>query len=145
MPGSGDNQGLEIKKAIVNIDSALLATPVHKQFCLLAASPNENEQIEVLAIDYVARTIVIDGTDPVTLVVNAVDDSAADAETAIVSALDIKSTNTALVAKVARNIFRGSTILDPGDVLNAVITSTTPDTAGQGTALVVSYRTTKHS
>src|SRR3990172_760168 len=117
MAGGGDNQTVEIKKAVANIDSALLATPVHKQFTLLACGQYGNEQLELVSLDYTARVLPIDGTNVITMDVNFVDDSAADAETALVNDFDLE-TGGGGVAKVARNIWQGSQILDPGDVVN---------------------------
>lgn len=144
MAGGGDNQSLEIKKAVVNIDTALLAVPTSKQFTILACSQYGNERLELLSLDYSARVLPVDAADPTTVTVSWVDDSAVDAETALKTDFDLKAAGGG-VAKVARNIWSGSQILDEGDTVNAVVTSTTPTTASEGAAIVATYRVLKHS
>lgn len=145
MAGGGDNQTLEIKKVVVNLDPATKTTPANKQFAVLGCGQYGNEQLELVSLDVVARVIPIDASDAITFDVNFVDDSNSDTETALVDDFSFKSTNATLVAKVVRNIWTGSQILDPGDAINCVFTSTSPDTAGEGTALIASYRVLRHS
>ena len=127
---------------IVPCDAALEQTPTITQLCLLAVPDGANFQLEILSVSFTAVTLPVDGTNDVHVDIEWVDDSAADVVANLVAAFDMEDDTTALVVTEA---WRGSQVLDPGDVVNAEFDVTTPDTASEGAAFIVEYRIRKRS
>lgn len=131
----------DIVIAIIPIDAALETTPTIVEACLLACPDGANMQLEILSVGYRANTNVVDaGTT--TVDIEWIDDSASDAVANLATAFDL----TGATVLVYNEIWRGSQILDPGDVVNAAfVTDGSLSTASEGAALIVEYRVLKHS
>lgn len=126
-----------VSLAIVPVDRALSATPVTQvAACLLACPDNVNLQLELLSVSFRANTLPGDSSD-VDVDIEFIDDSDSDSVTDLETDYDLK-TATVLINN---EVWRGSQILDPGDVINAEFTTdgdlTTPS---QGAAFIVEYR-----
>ena len=127
---------------IVPCDAALETAPTITQLCLLAVPDGANFQLEILSVSFTAVTLPVDGTNDVHVDIEWVDDSAADVVANLESAFDMEDDTTALVVT---EVWRGSQVLDPGDVVNAEFDVTTPDTASEGASFIVEYRIRKRS
>ena len=129
--------------AIIPTDAALETTPTAVEVGLLACPDGVNCQIELLSVGFRANTIPVDsaGTGTILVDIEFIDDTD-DSVTAIVSAYDVE----AATALVYNEVFRGSQIMDAGDVINAQISSDgTHNTASEGAAWIVEYRVLRHS
>ena len=134
----------DVHLLIVPIDAALEQTPTVVEAALLICPDGANFQLELLGITYTAVTLPVDGSNDVNVDIEFVDDSASDAVTTLVSGYTLDDNRT---ARVANTVFRGSQILDPGDVINAEFASlvATPDTASEGAAFQVEFRILRRS
>lgn len=141
MPGFVPQTDVNI--IVVPIDAALETTPTATEACLLAVPDGVNFQIELLSVGYRANTLPVDAGDAVTFDLEWVDDSAADVVANLVAAYDMLAANATVL--VYNEVFRGSQILDAGDVVNAEFTVATPTTASEGAALIVEYRILRRS
>ncbi len=129
---------------VVDLDEIVAQSPnaAANEKCLLAVPDNANFQIEVLGVSYRANQLPVDASNNLNFDLEWFDDSASDASTNLITAYTMDDNRSALIVN---NVWRGSQILDPGDVLNAEFDVTTPDTAGQGCALIVEYKVLRHS
>ena len=143
MPQSGDPQTTDIHILPIPCDAALETTPVAKEVCLLACPDGNNMQLEILSVGFRANTLPVDATNVVTLDLEHIDDSDSDSVTTFATAYNMLAANATVL--VYNEIWCGSRILDPGDVINAEFTTTDPDTASEGAALIVEYRILRHS
>lgn len=143
MPQGGFEPQTDIHLLVVPIDAALETTPTATEVCLLACPDNVNMQIELLSVGFRANTLPVDASNAVTLDVEFIDDSDSDGVTNIVTAYNMLAANATVL--IYNQAWRGSQIMDAGDVINAEFTVTTPDTASEGAALVVEYRVLRHS
>lgn len=129
---------------VVDLDDILAQAPdaAANQKCLLAVPDGANFQIELLGVSYRANQLPVDGSNNVNFDLEWFDDSASDAGTDLITAYTMDDNRTALIMN---NVWRGSQILDPGDVVNLEFDVTTPDTASEGAAVIVEYRVVRHS
>jgi hypothetical protein len=130
---------------VVDLDEIVPQAPnaAANEKCLLVVPDGANFQLEVLGVSYRANQLPIDGSNNVNFDLEWFDDSAADADTDLITAFEMDGSG--LEALVMNPVWRGSQILDPGDVLNAEFDVTDPDTAGQGCALIIEYRVLRRS
>ncbi len=128
---------------VVPIDAALETSPTVAEVCLLACPDGSNMQMEMLSVGFRANTLPTDTTDPVTVDIEFIDDSNSDAVTTLESAYNMLTANTTVL--IYNQVWRGSQILDAGDVINAEFTVTTPDATAEGAALIVEYRVVRHT
>lgn len=140
MPGFEPQTDVQLINVPV-ADPILAAAPVGTEVGLFIVPDNANFQVALLSVTVACNVLVVDGTDPVTVDIEWVDDSAADAVANLAAAFDLE----AITVLVGNEVWRGSQILDPGDRVNAEFTRTTPDTAGQGYHFVVEYRILRRS
>ena len=138
MPGFEPQTDVHI--TVVPIDSALEATPIITEQCLLACPDNEGLQMELLSVGYRANTLPIDSTD-LHVDIEFIDDSNSDAVTDLAENFDM----AAATVLVYNEVYRGHQILDAGDVINAEFTVTSPSTISAGAALIVEYRILRRS
>lgn len=126
---------------VIPVDAALEATPTIVEACLLACPVGANMQMEILSVGYRANTNVVDaGTT--TVDIEFIDDSNSDTVTNLQAAFDL----TGATVLVYNEVWRGSQILDAGDVVNAEFTTDGAlSTASEGAALIVEYRVLRHS
>lgn len=131
----------DVQVAIIQIDAALEQTPTIVEACLLACPSLANMQMELLSVGYRANTNVVDaGTT--TVDIEFIDDSNSDAVADILAGYDL----TGATVLVYNQIWRGSQILDAGDVINAEFTTDgSLSTPTQGAAFIVEYRVLRHS
>jgi len=146
MPQSGDPQTTDIHVLTVPCDSALETTPLIVELCLLACPTGANMQMEILSVGFRANTLAADTNGDGTILVDIeyIDDSASDAVTNLATNVDLETaTQTVLIYN---ELWRGSQILDPGDVINVEFTTDgTLTTASEGAAFIVEYRVRRHS
>lgn len=133
----------DIALAIVPIDAALETTPTVTEACLLACPKGVNLQIELLSVGFRANTLPVDGGNDVHVDIEFIDDSDGDSVTDLEENYDMLAAGSTVL--VYNEVWRGSQIMDPGDVINAEFTVATPDTASEGAALIVEYRVLKRS
>ena len=126
---------------VVPGDAALETTPTILEACLLACPTGANMQMEILSVGYRANTNVVDaGTT--TVDIEFIDDSNSDAVSNLGVAFDL----TGATVLVYNEVWRGSQILDAGDVVNAEFTTDgSLSTASEGAAFIVEYRVRRHS
>ncbi len=126
---------------VVPVDAALETTPTILEACLLACPTGANMQMEILSVGYRANTNVVDaGTT--TVDIEFIDDSNSDAVSNLGVAFDL----TGATVLVYNEVWRGSQILDAGDVVNAEFTTDgSLSTASEGAAFIVEYRVRRHS
>lgn len=141
MPGFEPQTDVQI--AVIPIDAHLEQTPTATEACLLACPDGVNMQMELLSVGFRANTLPTDGSAAVTFDVEFIDDSNSDAVANLVAAYNMLAANATVL--VYNEAWRGSQILDPGDVVNAEFTVSTPDIASEGAALIVEYRVVRHS
>lgn len=143
MPGGGEPQ-TDVCIAVVDFDEVVAQAPnaAANEKCLLAVPDGANFQLEVLAVSYRANQLPVDASNNINVDIEWFDDSASDASTDLRATYTLDDDRTALIMNF---LWRGSQILDPGDVLNAEFDVTTPDTAGQGCAFIIEYRVQRHS
>jgi len=140
MPGGEPQSDVHI--AVIGIDHCLELTPTSVEACLLVCPDGANYQLELVGIGYRANILPIDAAANINVDIEFIDDSAADAITNLVAAYTLDDSRTALINN---EVFRGSQILDPGDVINAEFDTTTPTTKSEGAAFIVEYRVLKRS
>ena len=138
MPGFEPQTDVHIVS--VPIDSALEATPIITEQCLLACPDNAGMQMELLSVGYRANTLPIDSTD-LHVDIEFIDDSNSDTVTDLTTDFDM----AAATVLVYNEVYRGHQILDAGDVINAEFTVTSPSTISAGAALIVEYRILRRS
>lgn len=141
MPYGGSEPQTDVHILIVPIDAALETTPTIIEACLLACPVGANMQMEILSVGYRANTNVVDaGTT--TLDIEFIDDSDSDVVANLSAGFDL----TGATVLVYNEVWRGSQILDAGDVVNAEFTTDGAlSTASEGAALIVEYRILRHS
>ncbi len=133
----------DVQLCVIPIDDALETTPTVVEAGLLACPDNANMQIELLGVSFRANTLPVDGSNDVHVDIEFIDDSDSDSVTDLVTNYDMLAAGSTVL--IANEVFRGSQIMDAGDVINAEFTVTTPDTASEGACLVVEYRVLRHS
>ncbi len=139
MPGFEPQTDVQV--IVIPIDSALETTPTTIEACLLACPDGVNMQLELLSVSFRANTLPADGGD-VDVDIEFIDDSASDAVTQLEENFSLKGATVL----INNEVWRGSQILDPGDVINAEFTTDgTVDTASEGAALVVEFRVLRRS
>ena len=140
MPGGFEPQ-TDVQIAIIPIDGHLESSPTEVEACLLACPSLVNMQMELLSVGYRANTNVVDaGTT--TVDIEFIDDSNSDAVADILAGYDL----TGATVLVYNQIWRGSQILDAGDVINAEFTTDgSLSTPAQGAAFIVEFRVLRHS
>lgn len=133
----------DVQVVSIPCDMAWETTPTMKEFCLLTCPDNANMQLELLSVGFVADTLPIDSTD-LHVDVEFIDDSdGSDTATDLVENYDVEVANA--TAAIYNEMWRGSQIMDAGDVINAEVTSTSPSTASEGAAFIVEFRVLRHS
>jgi hypothetical protein len=122
-------------------NEAIKATPVpddavHPVFSL-PSTPNVSAEVYSVSIMY--NIVPVDASHAFTadLIFH---DASADSDTVLADDVDMKSTNTAILANEMATIWTGLQRLDPGDSLRLAFTITTPDTAGLGGITAAAYR-----
>ncbi len=140
MPGFEPQTAVSV--LVLDVDAALEQTPTITQVCLLACPDNVNLQLELLSVGFRANTLPADA-GAVTLDIEFIDDtddSVTDlALAAGTAALAYDLTGGTVL--VNNEVWRGSQILEPGDVINAAFTTDGAiTTASEGAALIVEYR-----
>ncbi len=143
MPYGGSEPQTDVHILIIPIDAALETSPTATETCLLACPSGNNMQMEILSVGFRANTLPVDAGDPVTLDVEFIDDSNSDVVANLVAAYDMLAANATVL--VYNEVWRGSQILDAGDVVNAEFSVATPGTASEGAALIIEYRVLRHS
>ncbi len=144
MPGNTPQTDVQV--SITPIDKFLIGTPLtgttgSLDVCLLGCPDQQGYVIELLSVSYVAHTLPADGA-AVNVDIEFIDDSDSDTVTDLRENFDL----TGGTARVVTEIWRGSQILDPGDVINAEFTTDgTLDTAAQGASLITEFRVLKRS
>lgn len=133
----------DVQILVIPIDAALETTPTVKEVCLLACPTGGNTQLELLSVGFRANTLPTDTTNVVTLDLEHIDDSASDAVTTFATAYNMLLANTTVL--IYNEVWRGSRILDSGDVINAEFATTDPDATAEGAALIVEFRVRRHS
>lgn len=134
----------DIGLIVIPWDSGLETSPTIEELALLACPDGANMQIELLSIGFRANTLPIDSSGTATILVEIefIDDSDNSNITTLIAAYDVE----AATVLVYNTVWRGSQILDAGDVINAEISSDgAHDTASEGAAFVVEYRVLRHS
>ena len=131
----------DVNILVVPVDAALETTPTIVEACLLACPVGANMQMEILSVGYRANTNVIDaGTT--TVDIEFIDDSNSDAVSNLSTGFDL----TGATVLVYNEVWRGSQILDAGDVVNAEFTTDGGlSTASEGAAFIVEYKVLRHS
>lgn len=128
----------------VPITDVLVTSPdaASNEATVLSVPDGANFQLELLSVTYVANILPVDGAANINFDLEFVDDSASDAVTALVSAFTMDDNRTAVIGNL---VWRGSQIMDAGDVINLQFDVATPTTAAQGAAVVLEYRVLRHS
>lgn len=142
MPGGFEPQ-TNARILSIPITFCLEQGPLMNQMALLVVPDGSNSRYELLSVGFVAETLPID-TDPVTFDLEYIDDSNASDVATLRAAYDME---TATV-RVYNTVWRGSQIMEAGDVINAEFDTgltSTPDTAADGAALIVEYRVLQRS
>ncbi len=119
----------------------LMVSTLTRDVPLFGCPDNAGYRIEVLSVSVVASVAPIITTGTATLDLEHVDDSDGDAKSDIgggsATAYDLE----ALVVNVVNEVWRGSQILDPGDIINAeCVTGTTVATPAVGLMFLVEYK-----
>ncbi len=131
----------DIQTIVIPVDAAMEQTPTITDVCLLACPDGVNMKLELLSVSFRANTLPADGGD-VDIDLEFIDDSDSSSVTDLVTDYDAK---TAIVL-IVNEVFRGSQVLDPGDVINAEFTTDGGlTTASEGAALIVEFRVLRHS
>jgi hypothetical protein len=130
-----------VEVLVIPIDACLEQTPTQVEACLLACPDNVNMQVELLSVGVRANTVPIDaGTT--TVDIEFIDDSNSDTPADLLAGFDL----TGITVLIYNPIWRGSQILDAGDVINAeFVTDGAISTASEGAALIVEYRVLRRS
>lgn len=133
--------------AIAPIADAYLAaspTPANAKVNIFAAPASPNSRIEVISIDVVcSQQLAVDGTNDVLVGTIKLHDASADSDTTLFTgaAAGAGDLLTAVLdLNEAYHLWSGVARLEPGDSIFATLTTTTPDTPGQGYAFIVAYR-----
>lgn len=140
--GSAFDPQTDVGLLVVAADAHLEQTPLANELCLLACPDNAGFEIEMLSVNFRANTLPADSSNNVNIDIESIDDSDSDTVANIAAAVTLDDNRTALVNN---ELWRGSHILDPGDVVNAEFDVTTPDTASEGAAFIIEYRINKKS
>ena len=144
MPGNTPQTDVQV--IVTPIDKFLIGTPLTAttgslEACLLGCPLQQGYELELLSVSYVAWILPADA-GAVTVTIEFIDDSDSDSVTALFTTFDL----TSGTAQVVTEIWRGSQILDPGDVINALFATdgglTTP---AQGASLITEFRVNKRS
>ena len=128
--------------AQVPIDNELLkatAVPDDGVVIIFAVPSRPNSRVEALSVSLSYNIIPIDGTNAVTGDI-VFHDASADSDTVLADDLDLKSTNTSLVANECFTLWAGVQSMEPGDTLRVPLTETDVDTAALGGLFTVAYR-----
>ena len=131
-----------VQLTVVPCDAAMETTPTISELCLLGCPDNAGFQLELLSVSFRANTLPVDGTNDVHMDLEFIDDSDSDGVTTLVTAYDLEDDTTVLIMN---EVYRGSQIMDPGDVINVEFDVTDPDTASEGAAFVVEFQVLEHS
>ena len=137
MPYTGFEPQTAVSLAVINCEPALEATPLVTDICLLACPDNVNMRIEVLSVGFRANVLPVDGS-AVDVDIEFIDDSDSDSVTDLRENYSLFAANNTVL--VYNAVWRGSQILDPGDVINAEFTTDSSITAATGAALIIEYR-----
>lgn len=130
---------------VIPVDAAMETTPTIVEACLLACPVGANMQLELLSVGFRANTLPIDsaGTGTVLVDIEFIDKSAGTVAN-LASSLSLEVDDMTVL--VLNELWRGSQILDAGDVINAEFaTDGTLNTASEGAAFVIEYRVRRHS
>lgn len=125
----------------VPIDTYLAEIPLSFEAGLLICP--EDMQIELLGVHFRANILPVDAANDVKFDLEFIDDSGADAVTVLKAAYDMLAAGSTVL--IGNEVWVGSQLMDPGDVINAEFDVTTPTTAAQGACLQVTYRVRKRS
>lgn len=143
MPGFTPQTDVQV--LCLPIDKFLIASPLTSttgslDICLLGCPDQAGYELEFLSVSYVAHTLPADG-GAINVDIEFIDDSDSDSVTQLFENFDL----TSGTARSLTQIWRGSQILDPGDVINAEFTTDGAITAGHGQSLLVEFRVVKRS
>ncbi|KKN83854.1 hypothetical protein LCGC14_0295070 [marine sediment metagenome] len=131
-----------VRLSVIPVDAAFEQSPTIVEVGLLACPDDVNMQIELLSVGYRANTLPVDAGDNIQGDLQFIDDTD-DSVTTLVSNYTFDDNRTALIVN---SVWRGSQILDAGDVINFKIDDvSTPDTASEGAAFIVEYRVLRRS
>ena len=131
----------DIHTLIIPGDGPLMAAPLgQSEQTLLAVPLGVNAQYDLVSISWRAHVLPVDGSNDVHVDIEYIAPGVAAVN--LVVAYDLEDDTTVLVVN---EVFRGSQIMDVGDVINVEYDVTTPDTASSGAAWIVEYRVLRHS
>lgn len=140
-----DKYGVQYSQVILDNEAfKAVPVPVGANFVIFGVPGRPNARVEVYSVALAYEVIPVDGTDPITADLIFHDASAAS-NTVLLDDYNIKSTNSALVAREPTVIWEGVQSMDPGDSLVLDTTSTSPDTAGQSPLVIVTYRVKEYN
>ncbi len=130
--------------AVVPITDVLVASPnaASNEATVFAVPDGANFQIELLSVSYVANTLPVDAAANINFDLEYVDDSDSDAVANILATFTLDDSRTAVIVNP---VWRGSQIMEAGDVVNLEFDVATPTTAAQGAAVILEYRVLRHS
>ena len=109
---------------------------------VFAIPDGANFRVELLSVSYIANTLPIDGSANVNFDLEYVDDSDSDAVVNLLATFTLDDNRTAVIVNP---VWRGSQIMEAGDVINLEFDVADPDTAAQGAAVVLEYKILRHS
>jgi hypothetical protein len=140
MPGFEPQTDVHV--LVIPADGACAATPTITELCLLACPDGANWQLELKGVGATCSNTLPADSSAVTVDIEWVDDSASDAVADLKATFSLKG----MTVLVYNEIWRGSQVLDPGDVVNAEFaTDGAVTTPSKGLAFIVEYKVLKHS
>ncbi len=131
----------DVQVIIIPVDGHLETSPTEVEATLLVCPEGSDTQLELLSVGFRANTLPGDSSD-VTVNIEFIDDSAGDGVTTIGAGTHNLKSGDALVNN---ELYRGNQILDPGDAINAEITTDGLDIPAQGACFVVEFRMKRHA
>ncbi|KKN83853.1 hypothetical protein LCGC14_0295060 [marine sediment metagenome] len=142
MPGFEPQTDIGI--VVVPLDAALETTPTVVEVALLGCPVGANMQIELLSVGFRTNTLPVDsaGTGTILVDIEFIDSSGSPDVSNLLANYDVE----AATVLIYNSVWRGSQIMEAGDVINAEVASDgTHNTASEGAALIVEYRVLRHS
>ncbi len=140
MPGFEPQTNVHI--IVVPCDAAMETTPTISELCLLACPDGAGYQMALLGVGFRTNTKPADASHDVHVDIEFIDDSDSDSVTDLKTDYDLEDDTTVLIYN---EVWRGYQVMDPGDVINAEFTVTTPETASEGAAFIVEYKIIQRS
>ena len=138
----GPQKAIQIVPVSVSSTELIVSTET-RDLPLFGCPDNAGYRIEVLSVSAICSVAPVITTGTVTLDLEHVDDSDSDAKTEIgtpagsATAYDLEG----ITVNVVNELWRGSEILDPGDIINLeAVTGTTVATAAVGLTFLVEFK-----